>query len=391
MSVMHVNQKRALGFGVFVLSLVVLATSFQNCSKQPLETGTSPMLSSSTTALSNGSCAFNNSVVPNGQSVTAYSASTVASGMSCEAVAQVRLCKNGVLSGSFTLPSCSSQNSLPSASPSPKASPIPGPSASPSPISSSPVVPPPIIPAASPAPSNASACLFKNESFKPGFLHTFYSTELSQSNCKDSEVYYECVISNGSPFWKYVSHRGALASTDIGNKFKSCALPVPFGKCTASMSTKGLSISASYEPSTIDAGKPGYLFLYGYRAANNDYFGYSPASWLNTQNSALPVLNSIPEWQITGDGVQQWLRYIGNDSGVSTQDAEASVRTVTNDKIISRIYLQAFMQIPYAEVVPAYSGTQVRFGYGLGNTKLEAFMELERNKRFLECGTVNPL
>ncbi len=50
------------------------------------------------------SCTFNGQAVASGQTITAFQNSTVPYGQSC--VSQVETCTNGVLSGSFTFPSC---------------------------------------------------------------------------------------------------------------------------------------------------------------------------------------------------------------------------------------------------------------------------------------------
>ncbi|NUN05984.1 MAG: hypothetical protein HUU57_09495 [Bdellovibrio sp.] len=52
-------------------------------------------------------CTFNGQIVPNGSSITAYAASSVPFGQSCQS--QQRTCSNGVLSGTYGASSCSTQ------------------------------------------------------------------------------------------------------------------------------------------------------------------------------------------------------------------------------------------------------------------------------------------
>jgi hypothetical protein len=52
------------------------------------------------------SCLFNGQTVAHGQSVAAYSATSVPNGQSCSAVMESRMCSNGSLSGSFPNSSC---------------------------------------------------------------------------------------------------------------------------------------------------------------------------------------------------------------------------------------------------------------------------------------------
>ena len=52
------------------------------------------------------SCTFNGATVTSAAPVEAYSASTVPFGTSCDSVKETRACTNGVLSGSFTHPTC---------------------------------------------------------------------------------------------------------------------------------------------------------------------------------------------------------------------------------------------------------------------------------------------
>lgn len=54
------------------------------------------------------SCLFNGQTIAHGDAVTAYTASTVAFGVSCSTVAQTRTCNNGVLSGNAPYSSCES-------------------------------------------------------------------------------------------------------------------------------------------------------------------------------------------------------------------------------------------------------------------------------------------
>lgn len=51
-------------------------------------------------------CLFNGATIPHGESVTAYSASSVEFNQSCVSVAETRICQNGVLSGSANYGSC---------------------------------------------------------------------------------------------------------------------------------------------------------------------------------------------------------------------------------------------------------------------------------------------
>ena len=52
------------------------------------------------------SCTFNGVTIPSDNSVTAYSASTAVSPVTCPSISQTRVCSNGVLSGSYTYESC---------------------------------------------------------------------------------------------------------------------------------------------------------------------------------------------------------------------------------------------------------------------------------------------
>lgn len=51
-------------------------------------------------------CLFNGATINSGDSVTAYTSSTVAAGLSCDSVAETRTCTNGVLSGGALYSSC---------------------------------------------------------------------------------------------------------------------------------------------------------------------------------------------------------------------------------------------------------------------------------------------
>lgn len=60
----------------------------------------------SCTVNNNASCLFDGQTVPHGESITAYTSSTVTFGQSCTAVVEIRTCNNGVLSGSAPYSSC---------------------------------------------------------------------------------------------------------------------------------------------------------------------------------------------------------------------------------------------------------------------------------------------
>ncbi|MBC7753323.1 MAG: hypothetical protein H7Z71_03730 [Moraxellaceae bacterium] len=62
--------------------------------------------SCSVSVVPNASCLFNGQTVPDGGSVSAFTASSVAFGQSCTSVAEIRTCNNGVLSGSGAYSSC---------------------------------------------------------------------------------------------------------------------------------------------------------------------------------------------------------------------------------------------------------------------------------------------
>jgi hypothetical protein len=51
-------------------------------------------------------CTFNDQAIPNGQSVTAYSAESLVYDTKCSSVAETRTCNDGELSGSFEFSSC---------------------------------------------------------------------------------------------------------------------------------------------------------------------------------------------------------------------------------------------------------------------------------------------
>ncbi|WP_374074626.1 hypothetical protein [Bdellovibrio bacteriovorus] len=53
------------------------------------------------------SCTFDSQIIPDGQSVVAYTSATVLAGDTCASVSESRLCSNGVLSGSASFSSCS--------------------------------------------------------------------------------------------------------------------------------------------------------------------------------------------------------------------------------------------------------------------------------------------
>lgn len=236
---------------------------------------------------------------------------------------------------------------------------------------------------------SATKCQFNGEGFAQGVLHTFYQVNQSSTYCKDSEVYYQCVLSaNGTPVWRYVSHRGGLRDSEIATKFKSCTTQGDYGKCSVTAAASAVSFTAESEPSSANIGKAGYYFFYGYRPANGDFYGYTPSGWLNAENFPLQVMNSIPFFIGGGDGVSRWHRYIGNDAGVSAAEAEASAYSLMGGGKIDRNYLQLNFSIPSAEAYPSYQGVQIRYGYGLGSSKVEAFNEMERSRRFIGCGTL---
>ncbi len=232
-------------------------------------------------------------------------------------------------------------------------------------------------------------CLFNGEEFSQGLLYTFYQVKESSTYCKDSEVYYQCVLSaNDTPVWKYVSHRGGLQSTEIASKFKSCTTQSDYGKCAVTGAGTSVAFSASSEPNSTTAGKKGHYFFYGYRSSNGDLFGYTPNAWISGENFPLQIVNNIPFFVGTGDGVSHWRRYEGKDPGASIEQAESTAWTLMSNPTIERAFLQLNFSIPNTDVYPTFQGVEIRYGYGLGNTKVESFLEMEKSKRFISCGTL---
>lgn len=92
----------------FSIAAGVLLTvfAFQNCGKGGFETAdgglTSVSLASTGGVNNTGSCTFDGDPIANGGSVTAYQSSTATN--SC--VSQTRVCKNGVLAGTYQFDSC---------------------------------------------------------------------------------------------------------------------------------------------------------------------------------------------------------------------------------------------------------------------------------------------
>ena len=93
--------------------MVVLFTSFQNCSKKSFTTDLASEEKNDTQniCLTNPSdpscaniCVFNGQILTDGQTVTAYQNSSVPVGSTC--VSEVRKCSGGQLSGSYTYASC---------------------------------------------------------------------------------------------------------------------------------------------------------------------------------------------------------------------------------------------------------------------------------------------
>jgi hypothetical protein len=84
--------------GTIVLSGLLLLTAFQNCSNDV----PSGLLGQASLAV--GQCNWAGSKVGNGESITAFAVSSVPNGADC--VSESRVCTDGVLSGSFTQPSC---------------------------------------------------------------------------------------------------------------------------------------------------------------------------------------------------------------------------------------------------------------------------------------------
>lgn len=95
-------MKRRFSLALFILLTFSTLTLFQNCTNDYKVAPNANLLNSSEPVLT---CDFNGNVLTEGQSVTAYLNSTVASGDVCQP--QTRICSNGQLSGSYTFASCS--------------------------------------------------------------------------------------------------------------------------------------------------------------------------------------------------------------------------------------------------------------------------------------------